>query len=176
MIHHLSYPGGNSVNDFIPQQFSSVHYVTVHDAIAFIKTSPTTIFIGKVDIESAFRIIPISPLDRPLLCFQWRGLFYMDAVLPMGCSSSCSIFETFSSALEWVAKQKLGVTGMVHVVDDFLILSESFDKCASDMDAFISLCGKLGVPLAHSKTQGPSTTLPFLGIILDTVNLEARLP
>ena len=100
----------------------------------------------------------------------------MDAILPMGCSNSCSIFETFSSALEWVAKQKLGVSGMVHVVDDFLILSESFDKCASDMDAFIRLCGKLGVPLAHGKTQGPSTTLPFLGIILDTVHLEARLP
>ena len=60
----------------------------------------------------------------------------------------------------------------MHVVDDFLILSESFDKCASDMDAFISLCGKL----AHGKTQSPSTTLPFLGITLDTVNLKVRLP
>ena len=89
VIHHLSYPQGNSVNDCIPQQFSSVHYATVHDAIAFIKRSPATIFLGKVDIESAFRIIPVSPLDRPLLGFQWRGLFYMDAVLPMGCSSSC---------------------------------------------------------------------------------------
>ena len=65
---------------------------------------------------------------------------------------------------------------MVHVVDDFLILSDSFDKCASDMDAFIRLGGKLGVPLAHGKTQGPSTTLPLLDIILDTVHLEARLP
>lgn len=176
VIHHLSYPEGTSVNDFIPHEFSTVRYATVQDAIAFIKKSPTIIFLGKVDIESAFRIIPVSPLDRPLLGFQWQGLFYMDAVLPMGCSSSCSIFEAFSSALEWVAKQKLGISGMVHVVDDFLILSESYDKCAADMEVFVELCDRLGVPLAHGKTQGPSTTLPFLGIILDTVNLEARLP
>ena len=48
---------------------------------------------AKVDIESAFRIIPVSTLDRPLLGFQWKGKFYMDAVLPMGVSSACAIFE-----------------------------------------------------------------------------------
>ena len=52
-----------------------------------------TTFLAKVDIESAFRIIPVSPLDSPLLGFQWDGKYYMDAVLPMGCSSSCAIFE-----------------------------------------------------------------------------------
>ena len=110
VIHHLSYPEGNSVNDFIPHEFSSVHYATIQDAIAVIKKSPSTIYLGKVDIESAFRIIPVSPLDTPLLGFKWNGFFYMDAVLPMGCSSSFSIFEAFSSALEWVAKTKLGIT------------------------------------------------------------------
>ena len=48
---------------------------------------------AKVDIASAFRIIPVSPLDRPLLGFQWKGKFFMDAVLPMGVSSACAIFE-----------------------------------------------------------------------------------
>ena len=48
--------------------------------------------MGKVDIEAAFRIMPIAPKDSPLLGFKWRGLYYMDAVLPMGCSSACAIF------------------------------------------------------------------------------------
>ena len=176
VIHHLSYPEGNSVNDFIPHEFSSVHYATIQDAIDVIKKSPSTIYLGKVDIESAFRIIPVSPLDTPLLGFKWNGFFYMDAVLPMGCSSSCSIFEAFSSALEWVAKTKLGITEMVHVIDDFLFLANSSKKCAADMKSFIQLFGQLGVPLAQDKTQGPDTTLPFLGITLDTLKLEARLP
>ena len=34
----------------------------------------------------------------------------------------------------------------------------------------------LGVPIAPNKTEGPRTTLEFMGIILDTVRMEARLP
>ena len=136
VIHHLSHPHGSSVNDGIPHEFSSVQYATVQDAIAFIKMSPHTIFLGKLDIEAAFRITPVSPLDTPLLRFQCRGKFYRDAVLPMGCSSSCSILEAFSSALEWVAKTKLGVSEMVHYIDDFLFLAESSLKMYSRHECF----------------------------------------
>ena len=34
----------------------------------------------------------------------------------------------------------------------------------------------LGVPTAPNKIGGPCTTLEFMGIILDTVRMEARLP
>ena len=34
----------------------------------------------------------------------------------------------------------------------------------------------LGIPIAANKTEGPSTILEFIGIILDTVRIEARLP
>ena len=38
------------------------------------------------------------------------------------------------------------------------------------------ICNYLGVPLTLEKVEGPSTTLPFLGITLDTIKMEARLP
>ena len=178
VIHNLSHPDGNSVNDYIPREFSPVHYATLQDAISFIKVSDSIVFMGKVDIEAAFRIMPIAPRDSPLLGFKWRGLYYMDAVLPMGCSSACAIFETFSTALEWVAMHKLGVTKAIHVIDDFLFLGTSRAKCLADMQAFIKMCGDMGVPLAtvKGKTVGPSTALQFLGINLDAVSMEARLP
>ena len=176
MIHHLSYPRNYSVNDLIPREFSMVQYASIYDAIKFIKQAPSTVYLAKVDIKSAFRIIPISSLDRPLLGFKWRGNYYMDAVLPMGCASSCAIFEEFSTALEWIAVHKLGATKVVHVIDDFLFLASSFDKCTNDLNAFITMCQRIGVPLAPEKTLGPSTYLPFLGIDLDTVNMVACLP
>ena len=37
LIHHLSYPKGNSVNDYIAKEFSSVQYTPITDAIAGIK-------------------------------------------------------------------------------------------------------------------------------------------
>lgn len=34
----------------------------------------------------------------------------------------------------------------------------------------------LGVPIAANKTEDPGTALEFMGIILDTVRMEARIP
>ena len=36
MIHHLSYFDGSSVNNYIPEEFSSVKYARVDDAIKII--------------------------------------------------------------------------------------------------------------------------------------------
>ena len=132
--------------------------------------------MAKVDIESAFRIIQVSPLDRPLLGFQWKGTFFMDAVLSLGVSSACAIFESFSTALEWIAKSKLGATAIDHVIDDFLFIAHSRAKCGQDLQAFVNLCLELGVPLAPGKTVAPTRVITFLGITLDTVLKEARLP
>ena len=84
---------GSSVNDFIPKEISVIQYATIQDAIRLTKQ--------QVDIESAFRIIPVSPLDRLLLGFQWKGKFSKDAVLPMGVSSACAIFKSFSTKMEF---------------------------------------------------------------------------
>lgn len=35
---------------------------------------------------------------------------------------------------------------------------------------------RLGIPVAVQKTEGPSTTLVFLGILIDTYAFELRLP
>ena len=110
MIQHLSFPYGESINDSIQQEFSSVQYANIQDAVKLITKTKNTVFMAEVDIESAFRIIPVSPADRPFLGFKWRDKFYMDAVLPMGCSSSCAIFEAFSSSLHWIAENKLWYT------------------------------------------------------------------
>ena len=38
------------------------------------------------------------------------------------------------------------------------------------------LCNQLSIPIAPDKTFGPSTTLTFAGIELDTIKAEAHLP
>ena len=63
-----------------------------------------------------------------------------------------------------------------HVIDDFLFLANSLDKCNEDLAAFIDLCKQIGVPLAPDKTVGPRSSITFLGIVLDAVRMEARLP
>lgn len=94
-IQHLSYPKGSSGNDSIPQESSSVHYATISDATRMIKRFGSGCFMAKTDIKSAFCIIPIHPTDFELVGMKWDGCYYYDKALPMGCSTSCSIFVAF---------------------------------------------------------------------------------
>ena len=176
LIHHLSYPKGSSVNDGIDSERTRVCYATIDDAINLIKLAGPGCFLAKTDIKSAFRIIPISPADYNLLGMQWRGLYYYDRCMPMGCSSSCLTFETFSSAVEWIAKQKLNIDHILHLLDDFLIVAPSVTLCQDQLDLFLRLCSYVGIPMAPEKTCGPATTLSFAGIELDSICSEARLP
>ena len=176
LIHHLSFPKGISINDGIASENTHVQYASVADAIRLIKRAGPGCYLAKTDIKSAFRIIPIHPNDYPLLGMKWRGHYYYDRCMPMGCSSSCKTFETFSTALEWIARHKLGVDELLHLLDDFLFVSATYIQCQSNLTRFMCLCNRLGIPIAPDKTFGPSTTLTFAGIELDTIKAEARLP
>ena len=94
----------------------------------------------------------------------------------MGCRSSCAIFEAFSTAVEWIAKNELKVAGIAHILDDFLIISNSMNQGYKDLLGFQTMCETLGIPLAPEKTEGPASSLTFAGIELDTIARTARLP
>lgn len=105
MIHDLSFPKTSSVNDCIDPIDAAVTYETLDNVIGLVQKMGAGALIAKVDIESAFRIIPVKPEDRYLLGFTVQGQFYFDKCLPMGCRTSCAIFERFSRALQWIAKR-----------------------------------------------------------------------
>ena len=94
----------------------------------------------------------------------------------MGCSSSCKIFETFSTSVEWVAQNKYSIRHILHLLDDFLIVAKTQTICHDQLNTFLKLCHFLGIPMAPEKTMGPSQILSFAGIELDTCLMEARLP
>ena len=176
LIHHLSFPKGSSVNSGISSEDSSVQYATIQDAIRFVKSIGKNCFLAKTDIKNLFRIIPIHPDDYPLLGIFWKGSFYYDKCMPMGCSSSCKIFKTFSTAVEWVARHKLYIPCILHLLDDFLIVALTESLCQSQLNIFLTMCYYLGIPIAPEKTLGPSQILSFAGIELDSCLMEARLP
>ena len=66
---------------------------------------------------------------------------------------------------------------MLHYLDDFLLMGPPRSSdCQQDLDTFIQLCSYLGIPLASEKIEGPTTSLSFLGITIDTSRMEMRLP
>ena len=177
LIHNLSAPLGDSVNSGIPQELSSVKYQKLEDAIQFIKKLGKDTLMCKLDIKDAFRLIPISPQDYELLGFYWNAQFYFDMTLPQGCKTSCATFESFSTALHWILYNKFNVQRAVHIIDDFLIIGEKGSpECQQGLDALTYLCNYLGVPIQKEKTVLPTTCIEFMGITIDTRQMETRLP
>ncbi|XP_033761537.1 uncharacterized protein LOC117343303 [Pecten maximus] len=179
MIHHLSYPAGESVNDFIDDSSCSVKYSSVDDAVDLVQTLGRGALLGKMDIKSAFRLLPVYPGDFDQLGFQVDNLIYFDKCLPMGASVSCALFEKFSTFLEWATKQDIGQpsASLLHYLDDFLFGGEKdTSQCIEYMMAFQKICKLLGVPLADNKTVGPCNVLTFLGVEFDTNDMIIRLP
>ncbi|KAJ1085508.1 hypothetical protein NDU88_005640 [Pleurodeles waltl] len=177
LIHHLSWPEGTSVNDFIAHEDSKVVYASVDDAVRLVLKCGHRAEMAKCDIQSAFRLLPIHPADFDLLGMQPDGAIYVDRVLPMGCAISCALFESFSTFLQWVFVKISGHRTVTHYLDDFLFVGTATSgACARALADFQRLTQQAGGPLAPEKTEGPLALMTFLGIELDANTLVARLP
>ena len=131
---------------------------------------------AKIDIESAFRNVPVHPHDRHLLGMQWDGQLYVDTVLPFGLRSSPKIFNCIADALQWIAKQR-GISYLDHYLDDFITAgAPECEECSQNLSILTDTCDILCLPMAIDKQEGPTTCIIFLGIELDTEKLELRLP
>ena len=63
LIVDLSAPEGFSVNDNVYEMLCSLSYISVEDAVQQIMAKRKGSRLAKVDIESAYRIIPVHPED-----------------------------------------------------------------------------------------------------------------
>ena len=90
--------------------------------------------------------------------------------------SICLSTYVLADLLSWILTQK-GISPVFHYLDDFLTLGPpgSF-TCAHNLATIKEVCSTLGIPLALEKVEGPSHSLTFLGITLDTQEMMARLP
>ena len=176
LILHLSHPPGASINDGIDIADFPLHYSAVYDAMDTVMQLGRGALMAKVDIKSAFRLCPVHSSDHHLLGMKWRGQYLLDRVLPFGLRSAPFIFNCLAEAIEWVARQE-GVPHIHHYLDDFFIAgAPCANECADHLDTLTSLCNHLGVPLAEEKLEESTTCLEYLGILLDSIALEARLP
>lgn len=177
LIHHLSYPPGQSINDYIEPELASVSYCSFDDAVALLLSIGPGALFSKTDIDSAFRLIPIHPSDHHLLGIQFEDKFFYDTCLPMGASSSCAIFERFSSALQFISVTYLHIPHMVHILDDFLFMGPvNSPICQRSLDNFLRFCAQIGVPIKSDKTVTATPIITFMGLELDSILMEARLP
>lgn len=176
LIHHLSYPKGSSLNDFIDHKLCSVQYTSFDEAIHMLQDLGKHCALWKMDLKNAFRLLPVHPADFDQLGFMFEGEIFVDKSLPFGCSISCSLFEKFATFLEFCVKRRMQSGKLIHYLDDYLGGDEDHVKSKALMTLFQSCLMHLNVPIADEKTVGPATVLCFLGLELDSDKMVVRMP
>jgi hypothetical protein len=80
LITDLLFPPRLSVNDGIDRDLCSLAYTSVDKVAEVIAELPLGALLAKIDIESAYRLVPVHSLDHPLQA----GALYADLMLPFG--------------------------------------------------------------------------------------------
>jgi Reverse transcriptase (RNA-dependent DNA polymerase) len=188
MIHHLSWPrqlsaDTDSINEHISPEDSKTVLQSFDDAVTMLATLSSTvtvpngkpILLCKIDIKSAYRLVPVHPDDWHCLGMQWRGKYYYDKVLVFGLSSACLQWERVATAAHWIASHHLGIHLMVHYIDDYLLISVGPTLANAQLQALLLLFGKLGLPISMDKLEGPTQKIVFLGIQVDTCDFTISI-
>jgi len=162
----------------MPDLKKHVQYCSVTDVVSYLWSNDQGkhIFMAKVDITDAYRMVPIDKSDWRHLGMAVGNLIYIDRCLPMGASSSCQIFQRISDAIAWVTTSNFSNCKIFNYLDDFLILGPTEFLCKKYLDHFLLSCSQLGIPVSPLKTILPTQSLTFLGIVINASQKTLSIP
>ena len=174
LIFHLSYPrSGASVNSEIPKEHCTVKYPAFDEAVKICILAGKSCSMGKSDMSSAFRHIPMKKSEWALLVMKAvnpidnRVYYFVDKCMPFGSSISCVIFQRFSNAVAHLVRFCTGKP-LVNYLDDYFFAALLASLCNHQLDTFLEVCKEINFPVALEKTFWADTLMTFLGLLLDS--------
>ena len=101
--------------------------------------------------------------------------YFVDKCLPFGASISCAHFQNFSDAIGYIIRTRTG-KDLINYLDDNLFAA--FMKCLCDgqIQHFLDVSEMTNFPVSIEKTYWGSTTLVFLGLLIDTIKRVVCIP
>ena len=189
LIFYLSHPRNNadSVNYNTPRELCTVKYKTLDDAVLLCMTEGRSCSLSKSDLSAAFRNLGILRKHWRYLIMKARSptdgkwYYFVDKCLPFGAAISCSVFQAFSDALAHIVRWRHRLINgidkpLMNYLDDFLFIALMRWVCNQQMQVFMDVCHCINFPVSIEKTEEATTSLVFLGLLIDTVRQMILLP
>ena len=155
----LSQPRGNSINDGINKEEFYVQYSHFDDATNMVHAMGKGCLMAKIDIQHAFRLLPVKQSQWRLLGIQWLGQFYVNTRLPFGLWSAPAIFNKFADLVCWIIQEITNNPNITHYSDDYFIVnSQDLQETEKELSTVKQIFQHLHIPIATEKIEGPSTT------------------
>ena len=136
----------------------------------------------KRDLSSFFLQIPLDPVDYSKVAFIWRGAMFFFIGLMFGLRNSGYQGQRITDAVRWV-HQGMGLEtedqimfNSINYSDDFGGVESTEERATESAEVLAKLLNDLGLKESSDKYHPPSTCMPYLGVLFDSVKQEMRIP
>ena len=175
-IVDCSSPMGECVNDHTWSCRNKFSYNSVDMVAGMLQKDDV---LATVDISNAYRAVNIHPDSRERQGLAWdfgEGTVFMrDNRLCMGLSSSPYVFSKISDFVVRCLVRE-GFTECVNYLDDFCLVGRDKASCGEAQMMLVAILRRIGFYVSYKKLTPAKTVTRFLGIEIDSVKLELRLP
>jgi hypothetical protein len=145
-------------------QYEYFNYSSVDDAVE--AASPNCWF-GKLDLTNCFLSFPLHPEAQPYFCFRFDDKLFQFTHMPFGLSTAPRVCTLLLSVVAFALSQH-GIRP-VRYLDDFLPIGASEDEVRQQLHTAPHVIEAFGLVVNPDKTEGPSQSISFLGVQLDSV-------
>ena len=159
-----------SVNDAIESSLCSLQYASVADAARRVQDCGPGSLLAKLDLKAAYCMVPVHPMDSPLLGICWRESTLIDRALLFGLCLAPIIFCCGRRISMGYALRRSPIYNPLPGGQ------ANSTGCAKDINIAIPLYNHLGLPVAPEKVEGPVTAITFLGLEINSATMTLSLP
>ena len=175
-ITDCSRPEGSSINNYMSSTFHSFTYNSVQDAVDILSPGD---YMSVIDISSAYRAVCISADHTEFQGLSWdfgQGTqLLQDHRLCFGLKCAPNIFDSLSRFIVAIANAR-GAPRVINYLDDFLVMAGDSASCLQARQVVTSSIELLGFDVAWKKVTDPNPITTYLGITIDSINMELSLP
>lgn len=157
------------VNDFLPR--FEMHLPSYDDALERLSQG---CFMAKIDLSAAFLHVIVHPRSRRLLGFKWRGEYYQFTRMIFGLSLAPAVWQYITERVCDFFRT-LGFIVLIYL-DDFLLIADTLEKCTAHFERMRDELRSLGLKINEKKLIHPAQTCRWLGLDIDSVKMEIRVP
>ena len=126
------------------------------------------------DLKDAFNAVPLHKDQYALFRFIVKNQHYEFTRMPFGISIGPWVFTKLLKPVIGYFRE-LGINTLVYL-DDFIIISKSFEQCLQHSNFVRATLVELGFVLSDKSLPKPVQQVQFLGVNLNSVQMSVSLP